>query len=42
MLRLDALDELLRVLVMGLRNRLVRHHERDAPFLLTQRRCSGD
>jgi hypothetical protein len=29
---LDALNELLRVLLMGLRNRLARHQNRNAPF----------
>lgn len=33
---LDALNELLRVLVMGLWNRLARHQERNAPFRLTR------
>jgi len=33
---LDAVNELLRILVMGLWNRLSRHQERNAPFRLVR------
>ena len=33
---LDAINELLRVLIMGFWNRLARHQERNAPFRLTR------
>ncbi len=38
---LDAVNELLAVLIMGLRNRLARHQERSAPFRLLRVDISG-